>query len=356
MNKIITGLVVLCAAYGNAFAQKAVVSGNIKGLKDGNIILYSVAEGNPKADTVKTAGGKFKWTGIMSEPQKINLRFPDRLVSVYAEAGTIVIKGDANALNRLVITGSSVQREADAFEASVKDLNDQTEPLYQKYGKVSKEEQLLLEEQLEHIRVENGNRVKQYISTHPKSYFSLDLVKQRTSSGQYQRVKSLYDLLDPTIQQSNQGKKIAEQLAVLKRSATGEPFLDFTQNDPAGKAVRFSDFSGKYVLIDFWASWCGPCRAENPNVLKEYNLYKGQNFTVVSVSLDDKADRWKKAIEEDKLPWTQVSDLKGFKNELSSYYGIAAIPTTILVDPNGKIIAKDLRGEILAKKLREIFN
>ncbi len=130
---------------------------------------------------------------------------------------------------------------------------------------------------------------------------------------------------------------------------------DFTQADPAGKPFKSAALRGKYVLVDFWASWCGPCRAENPNVLKAYNAYKGKNFTVLGVSLDDKADRWKKAIEEDGMPWQQVSDLKGWKNEVSNYYGIHGIPSNFLIDPQGNILAKDLRGVALQRKLAEVI-
>ena len=144
-------------------------------------------------------------------------------------------------------------------------------------------------------------------------------------------------------------------LAVELAARIGETILDFTQNDVEGRPVSAADFRGKYVFIDFWASWCGPCRAENPNVLKAYNTYKDKNFTVLGVSLDDDGARWKKAIEEDGLPWVQVSDLKGFENEISGYYGIRGIPSTLLVDPEGKIIAKDLRGDELHQKLEEIL-
>lgn len=132
--------------------------------------------------------------------------------------------------------------------------------------------------------------------------------------------------------------------------------MDFTQNDINGKAVKLSDFKGKYVLLDFWASWCGPCRAENPNVLKAYNQYKDKNFTILGVSLDEKGDAWQKAIKDDALPWMQVSDLKGWQNEASSKYGISGIPANFLINPEGIIIAKDLRGEDLETKLAEVLN
>jgi peroxiredoxin len=139
--------------------------------------------------------------------------------------------------------------------------------------------------------------------------------------------------------------------------AIGAIAPDFTQNDVNGTPVSLSSFKGKYVLIDFWASWCGPCRAENPTVVKAYNKFKSKNFTIIGVSLDKpegKAD-WLAAIKNDGLNWTQVSDLKFWSNEVALQYAVQSIPHNFLLDPTGKIIAKDLRGNDLDKKLTEIF-
>jgi peroxiredoxin len=130
---------------------------------------------------------------------------------------------------------------------------------------------------------------------------------------------------------------------------------DFTMNDTTGNPVSLSSFRGKYVLVDFWASWCGPCRAENPNVVKAYNEYKGKNFTILGVSLDKTKDAWEKAIKDDHLAWNQVSDLQYWDNAAAKLYGVQAIPANFLIGPDGKIVAKNLRGDALENELSKIL-
>jgi thiol-disulfide isomerase/thioredoxin len=338
-----------------AAAQKMIVTGDIKGYKESSLIFSYAVGDTGKSDTVAVKGGKFTWKGNFPSPQKVYMIFPQRFVDFFAENGRIQIAGSMAALDELKITGSKTQAEADAYEASLKDLTDQEEPLYQNWGKGSKEEQKALEAKLDGLRMMKRDRGYQYIAVHPKSNFSVSLVDDRAAMGSYTDVKRLYDLLDASAKETPIGKQIAERLTVLKRSDLGEAMLDFTQNNMEGQPVRFADFKGKYVFVDFWASWCGPCRAENPNVLKAYNQYKEKNFTVIGVALDDNGEKWKKAIRDDNMPWTQLSDLKGWKNEVSTYYGIRGIPSSLLINPQGKIIAKDLRGEALNQKLAELF-
>ena len=152
-------------------------------------------------------------------------------------------------------------------------------------------------------------------------------------------------------------KEIQERIRILEKTAIGQPFTDFRMNTPEGKEVALSDYvgKGKCILIDFWASWCGPCRAEMPNVVAAYEKYKNKGFEIVGVSLDMKHDSWVKAIEELKLPWVHMSDLKGWGCEGCKLYAVTGVPSTVLLDKEGVIIARNIRGEELQAKLAELM-
>ena len=167
----------------------------------------------------------------------------------------------------------------------------------------------------------------------------------------------LFDALDSSVRSSPQGRQLAQRIAVYASVAVGEKAPDFSMADTLGNPIRLSAYRGKYLLLDFWASWCGPCREENPIVLAAYKKFHGRNFEILSVSLDRPGRRadWVKAIRQDGLPWQQVSDLQFWNSVAARLYSIQSIPQTFLIDPSGKIVAVNLRGDELSKMLDKIL-
>lgn len=203
---------------------------------------------------------------------------------------------------------------------------------------------------------ENRFSIDSFIVANPASPVAAYTLYREFAPGlQPEEIERNIALFDPSIKDLPYFSELKDLIAAKRKIGIGSQAIDFTSVTPEGKEVKLSDFAGNYLLLDFWASWCAPCRRENPNVVKAYNKFKAKGFNVLAVSLDHKRETWLKAIATDSLPYTQVSDLKYWDSAPGKIYGIRNIPANVLIDPSGKIVARDLRGEELDKKLEELF-
>ncbi|MBN9385801.1 MAG: AhpC/TSA family protein [Chitinophagaceae bacterium] len=336
--------------------------------------LEYTMNGKAVVDSVTLTGGRFKFTGKASSTAVLaELIFDttgrDRTRSleqrtVYLEPGTITFAMKGATVMDAQITGTPTNNDYTDFNnvvnAAYEDFSGDDKMILE--GKVPPPTAPDFEERMEGFRKRYseatlGAYVK-FIQSHPASKLSLQLFPKVAYEQPYEKVKPLFEGLSATIKDSKEGRNMAGKLEKLRVTAIGQPAPDFEIPDTAGTMVRLSSLRGKYVLLDFWASWCGPCRAENPHLVETYNKYKDQNFTIVGVSLDKSNSRalWLGAIKSDGLPWLQLSDLKFWDGVAAKTYGVQAIPQNFLIDPNGIIVGRTLIGKALDARLGEIFH
>ncbi|MDR3061001.1 MAG: AhpC/TSA family protein [Dysgonamonadaceae bacterium] len=336
-------------------------------------LMYRVGDQN-MTDSAIVKNGTFEFAGSLDSPSRANLILshdgtynpadrtrPDDYLSFFIEPVKIQVSA-ADSIKNALIKGSPVNDDNNKLEASLKSISEKMNVLMAEYKEASEEDkksedfQKSIESRYQAISQESNDVYKSFIQSNPNSFISV--VALNTFAGStpdVEKIEPVFNLLSSEMKNTKEGKAFSERINNLKKIAIGAIAPEFAQEDPDGKQIKLSDFRGKYLLIDFWASWCGPCRKENPNVVQAYDKYKNKNFEILGVSLDSKKDSWLAAIEKDGLTWPQVSDLGYWKNAVAQQYAVQSIPQNFLLDPNGKIIAKNLRGEDLSKKLAELL-
>jgi peroxiredoxin len=347
------------------------INGQLGSAAPGFIYLSYMVDGKTMVDSVRPEKGVFQFKGTVPGPTMSYVfrkaaspgMIPDNKV-VCVESGTISFVS-TDSIKNAVVTGSALHTQYEAYAKAFEMQDRLMNTVNADYAAASSEKKadpvftMFLQEKFKVAAQEKMAILQNYIATHPDSYFSLAALKEIANSNvDMAIIGDIYVTLSEAIRATPEGTELGRLIAAIKNTSLGTTAPDFTQNDPDGKPVKLSDFRGKYVLIDFWASWCKPCRDENPNVVKAFKTYKDKNFTVLGVSLDQPGNKedWLAAIKKDKLSWTQVSDLKFWKNDVALLYGVRSIPQNFLLDPEGKIIGKNLRGQDLEKKLAEVIH
>ncbi len=355
------------------FAQsKFILRGEIKNLNaDKNLYLIHIANQQEKMDSAKVINGHFEFNVDLNSPSIAVLLLdhsgndlqdknsPKDLYRFFIEPGQANLEAK-DSIAKAEVSGLKIFKDHDA-------LINSTKPAEQKLMTLNKEFNALpdnkknnqditqgFQDRYEGLIAERKQAIAAFIKAHPNSYVSLYALNGdlATEEMDVEQVETALAALSPSLKSDPIAAAISGKLDLAKRTGIGMMAPDFEEQTSEQIPIKLSSFKGQYVLIDFWASWCGPCRQENPNVLRAYETFKDKNFTVLGVSIDERADLWTKAVKTDGLVWTQLLDRS---NTIAAMYGINAIPKNFLLDPEGKIIAKNLRGPELMDKLTEVL-
>ena len=340
------------------------INATIKGVEDStSIFLYVSRDGEMTIlDTVELKDSKAQFTGKVESPEMmyINIGTTNKAINLFVENTNIQVSVHADSLSNAAVTGSRTQDDYIAFRDAMRPIVQRSNELNQRYqiAMTTNDTAAIRQIQIEArtLQPDQELAIKMFLMDKGSSFLTPFIIKNYLFDQlDGNQLDSMLSKLDTAVYSSPDYKFLAERLPSMKKIAIGQSATDFALNDPSGNPVAISSFKGKYLLIDFWASWCRPCREENPNLVRTYKALNSKGFEIIGVSLDDNRNNWLEAIKNDKLSWAHVSDLQGWECEAGKLYQVNAIPANVLLNRDGVIIAKNLRGDALRKKLEELL-
>lgn len=338
------------------------ITGTITGIDSGTIYLQKREAGEwNKLDSSEIKAGTFTFQGTIEMPELWYLTVKDAKIYVplFVESSVITVDMLADSLEGTAIKGSFSQDLYQDYLKQMEPIDEEMNAIYKKYRKASETEDEVAmakaDSMYEVVEAKQKKQILAFAKENNSSVVAPYLIIRNAYMFDLPDLEEAVQEMDTVLNASSYMQDLTKQVEILKAVQIGQPAPDFTQADTAGNPLTLSSLKGKVLLVDFWAAWCGPCRSENPNIVKAWKKYNKKGFDVLGVSLDKDREKWIEAIHADNLTWNHVSDLRYWNNEASDLYGIRSIPSSVLLDREGIIIARNLRGEELIAKLDEIF-